>query len=287
MRKHRILNLCVVALVVGTVVIAAACGGQNGGKPTAEVPSQNQPEVGVPTDDQRQTAAPVENERTGNPQVLADIPVGSQPVGIALNPVTNRVYVANSKSASVSVIDARTDSVVATVPVDDWPWGVAVNPTTNRIYVTSSSDNVTVIDGATNAVATVPAGAGSRAVAVNPATNRVYVANTWSDSISVIDGATNNPIATISVDGSPRGVAVDPTTGLPPKTSPPPMLLVQVASGVAETCFLPTAAPSPAPVAGTPVSCGVAPHCSAAASARQAPVPLRAYRRSPGSTVRP
>jgi DNA-binding beta-propeller fold protein YncE len=109
MRKHQILNLCVVALVVGTVVIAAACGGQNGGKPTAEVPSQNQPEVGVPTDDQRQTAAPVENERTGNPQVLADIPVGSQPVGIALNPVTNRVYVANSKSASVSVIDARSD----------------------------------------------------------------------------------------------------------------------------------------------------------------------------------
>jgi hypothetical protein len=29
--------------------------------------------------------------------------------------------------------------------------------------------------------------------------------------------------------------------GLPPKTSPPSMLLVQVASGVAEPCFLPTA----------------------------------------------
>jgi len=42
--------------------------------------------------------------------------------------------------------------------------------------------------------------------------------------------------------------------GLPPKTSPPSMLLAQVASGVTEPCFLPTAAPYPAPVAGTPVT---------------------------------
>ena len=55
---------------------------------------------------------------------------------------------------------------------------MAVNPVTNKIYVANqSSDNVTVIDGATNATTTVPPGRSPCAVAVNPVTNKIYVAN--------------------------------------------------------------------------------------------------------------
>ena len=69
---------------------------------------------------------------------------------------------------------------------------MAVNPVTNKIYVANrGSDNVTVIDGATNGTTTVAAGTSPLAVAVNPVTNKIYVANQGSDNVTVIDGATN------------------------------------------------------------------------------------------------
>ncbi|MCJ7992690.1 hypothetical protein MUB15_31740 [Priestia sp. OVS21] len=40
----------------------------------------------------------------------------------------NRIYVANSSSNNVSVIDGNTNSVIATVPVGTNPRGVGVNP---------------------------------------------------------------------------------------------------------------------------------------------------------------
>ena len=98
--------------------------------------------------------------------MVATVPVGSHPMGVAVNPNTNRIYVANTWSNNVSVIDGDTNTVVATVPAGDMPRGVAVNPTTNRIYVAnfgSGSYNVSVIDGATNTVvATVPVGSEPR-----------------------------------------------------------------------------------------------------------------------------
>src|SRR3972149_2195194 len=113
------------------------------------------------------------------PAVIATVPVGFSPEGVGVNPTTDRVYVSNVLSATVSVIDGATNTVIATVPVGRLPWAVGVNPTTGRVYVANRlDDTVSVVDGATNAViATVPVGADPRAVGVNPTTNRVYVAN--------------------------------------------------------------------------------------------------------------
>jgi YVTN family beta-propeller protein len=106
---------------------------------------------------------------------------------------------------------------VATIPVGSGavtPMNVAVNPNTNRIYVVNrDSDNLTVIDGATNTViTTVAAGRRSIAIGVNPNTNRVYVANFNSDNVSVLDGATNTVIATVAVGSNPARVEVNPVT---------------------------------------------------------------------------
>ena len=81
---------------------------------------------------------------------------------MAVNPVTNKIYVANSDSNNVTVIDGATNSTT-TVPVGHRPAAVAVNPVTNKIYVANSgSNNVTVIDGATNTTTTVAAGTRSQ-----------------------------------------------------------------------------------------------------------------------------
>ena len=69
-------------------------------------------------------------------------------------------------------------TVTATLGVGSQPYAVAVNPVTNKIYVANmNSNNVTVIDGASNTTTTVSVGSGPQAVAVNPATNQIYVAN--------------------------------------------------------------------------------------------------------------
>jgi len=109
----------------------------------------------------------------------AAIPVGMGPFGVAVNPTTHRVYVANSDSNSVSVIDGATNTVVGSpIAVGTTPIGVGVNSKTNRIYVGNySSNTVSVIDGVTNTVISSSIQVGSRpfGVGINPAINRVYV----------------------------------------------------------------------------------------------------------------
>ena len=103
-------------------------------------------------------------------ELTARVPVGANPIAMAVNPVTNKIYVANYESANVTVIDGATNST-AVVSTGSRPSALAVNPETNKIYVTNSAtdtNSVTVIDGATNATSTVSVGLSPSSVVVNP-----------------------------------------------------------------------------------------------------------------------
>jgi YVTN family beta-propeller protein len=92
--------------------------------------------------------------------VVATVPVGLFPFGVAITPDGTRAYVTNYNSNTVSVIDTATNTVVATILVGTFPFGVAITPDGTRAYVTyDRSNTVSVIDTATNTVvATVPVG---------------------------------------------------------------------------------------------------------------------------------
>ncbi|GCE40146.1 collagen triple helix repeat domain protein [Rhodococcus wratislaviensis] len=149
--------------------------------------------------------------------VVGSVTVGTSPTGVAANPAGTRVYVTNSGSGNVSVIDTATNKVVATIGVGTTPNAVAVNPSGTRAYVTNSgSGNVSVIDTATNkVVATITTGTTPNAVAVNAKGTRAYVTNAGGlfspGTVSVIDTATNKVVATVKVGTTPTAVAVDPT----------------------------------------------------------------------------
>ena len=149
---------------------------------------------------------------TATNTVVGTVPVGSGPVGVAVNPAGTRVYVANTLTNNVSVVDAASNAVVATVAMGCHPYGVAANPAGTRVYVTNSDcGNVSAIDTATNTVvATVQVGSTPTGVAVNPAGTRVYVGNTDSRNVSIIDTATNTVVATVFVGTAPSSVAVTP-----------------------------------------------------------------------------
>src|SRR5438132_2784080 len=68
---------------------------------------------------------------------------------VALNPVTNKIYMADGTSNKLTVIDGATNST-SIVRVPAGAESIAVNPVTNRIYVASYDyviGKVTVIDG--------------------------------------------------------------------------------------------------------------------------------------------
>jgi YVTN family beta-propeller protein len=82
------------------------------------------------------------------------IAVGATPSAMAVNAATGQVYVANTGSGTVSVINGVTNMVTATVPVGMQPEAVAVNAVTGQVYVVNFGDTVSVIDGVTNTLHT-------------------------------------------------------------------------------------------------------------------------------------
>ncbi len=151
--------------------------------------------------------------------VTADLPAGAVPRAVAVNPVSNIIYVANAgpetTAGSITVIDGATNSTATvTDPNANTPWALAVNPVTNTIYVVNYvSDNVTVVDGATNAISTVSVGTTPVRVAVNPITNMVYVVNKGSSNVTVINGTSYSTTTVADPNASgPVAVAVNPVT---------------------------------------------------------------------------
>ncbi|ODA39529.1 YncE family protein [Desulfosporosinus sp. BG] len=120
--------------------------------------------------------------------------------GSTISSAVKRIYIANSRSNNVSIIDAESKVPIGTVKVGSRPFGVGVNPITNRVYVTNQgSDNVSVIDGFSNVViATIKVGLSPESVDVDPKTNKIYITNAISNNISVINGSTNTVIATLT-----------------------------------------------------------------------------------------
>ena len=156
------------------------------------------------------------------PAVTASIPVGVDPYGIDVNIVTNKVYVANVGSGTVSVINGLTSAVTATILSIPGAAGVAVNPVTNRVYVMSTIGAIFVINGVTDTLLgppmpVIPPGKTAFLVEVNPVLNRVFVPEWIGGVLHVLDGLTLAHIAAVPLPPfgfgpTLGGVAVHPLT---------------------------------------------------------------------------
>lgn len=122
------------------------------------------------------------------------------------------VYVTNTASDTVSVIDTITNEVTATIKVGEEPRGIAVSPDGSTVYVTNFQDaTLSIIQRATNAVTdTIPVGDGPVGVVVAPDGARVYVVNGFGNTVSVIDAASKTLVATIPVREEPLEIALTP-----------------------------------------------------------------------------
>jgi YVTN family beta-propeller protein len=146
----------------------------------------------------------------------ATIPVGIRPGGITYDPSSDRIYVANIWSSTVSVISGSTNSVIDNILVGRYPlWPVYV-PSNNQIYVTNAGSNDTyVINAVTNRlVKSIAVGTNPFGIAYNPTNNSVYVTNLAKNAVSVIDAATDVVVSNIPL-GNFSGVINIPDSNSP------------------------------------------------------------------------
>jgi YVTN family beta-propeller protein len=143
--------------------------------------------------------------------VIATIPVGITPLGVAAG--NGNVYVTNFGSNTVSVISATTNTVTATIPVGDYPNGVTFDSAKGNVYVTNfARNNVAVINGTTNTVtATIPVGANP--YGITNGNGNVYVANYASNYVSIINDTTNSVSGTMNGLSNPTWLAFDSSNG--------------------------------------------------------------------------
>jgi YVTN family beta-propeller protein len=142
------------------------------------------------------------------------IPSGSFPIGIDINPITNKLYVANQFSNTISVIDIEKSIVEKNIDVGNSPYDVDVNPFSNRIYSSNrDSNSISVIDGFTNNELTaIPVGKSPLGIGINLATSWIYVANFNSGTITVIDAIDNHIIKSLKFATLPYDIVINPHT---------------------------------------------------------------------------
>ena len=148
------------------------------------------------------------------------VAVGNNPVGIAVTPNGQHLYVTSWGSlSSLLVISTFNHSIIKNISVSPTSWALAITPNGQYVYVCDRVDNTTlVISTATNSVvATIPVGKKPLSVAITPNGEYLYVTNqggygsaTPGTTVSVISTATNSVVATIPVGSSPSGVAITP-----------------------------------------------------------------------------
>ena len=131
--------------------------------------------------------------------------------GLAVNPVTSRIYLSDADNQLLLVMDGKSNSIIAQIPVGTQPSGVAVNPKTNRIYVGGGGfpGFIIVYDGATNSeLARLQDSNSVETVATNFRLNRAYASLT-SNVLDVIDGNTNQVVDTPATGSFPQGIDVN------------------------------------------------------------------------------
>ncbi len=143
-------------------------------------------------------------------RVVATVPVGRSPAGVAACGGNGRVYVSNPDSRSISVIDMASRQVVQTWPAGSGPVGLAATPDCSQLVVADWFNNrLLVYDTRTGsaprslAVGRAPAGVAAAGVGL------AFVAERDDDSVAVIDTHTLRVRARVKVGSHPFALLLD------------------------------------------------------------------------------
>ncbi|WUF49811.1 phospholipase [Streptomyces sp. NBC_00483] len=147
--------------------------------------------------------------------LIAAVKGFTNPYGITA--AAGKVYVANSGTNTVAVVDRSTNKITKKITVGVYPHGLAASPDGTRVYVADTgpdtgsggSRDISVIDVATDTVtATYQAGEAPYTVAVSPDGSRLYVP--CSNGLYVLDAADGHRLTVLRELSRARGATLSP-----------------------------------------------------------------------------
>jgi len=147
---------------------------------------------------------------------IATIPVYRRPGELEVTPDGGRLFVLHQTNLGdrcpVAVIDLATNELITTVLLPGHGCKDILFTLDGRFaYVANTNfGEVNVIDTTSYHVFSIITPGTPRRLCISPAGDRVYVTNNGNDSVSAIDTATHQVIATIPVGQKPMGIAITP-----------------------------------------------------------------------------
>lgn len=141
-----------------------------------------------------------------------------QPGGIAVNPNTNRIYIAGGTSpTSLDVVDANISPLPPSTPGVPDPYTGIISTPPGQLQLLASIPGLP--DQSTDFLITGSFTPLPRPIAVNTLTNTIFVLNSASSTISVFDGNTNTLTGTISIPVPAGAVLALPVPPVDPVTN--------------------------------------------------------------------
>ncbi len=147
--------------------------------------------------------------------VVANVPVGDAPWGIALDTATGQLLVANANDNTLGFVTVSSnvadDVMTSTTLVGFSPAGVTYDPNTDQIFVVDDGNNyVTVVSGSTqDVVASIPVGPGPISSVYDPASNAIIVTDDGANFVTVISDSSDSVLASLPVGTTPYGATYD------------------------------------------------------------------------------
>src|SRR5690606_4680442 len=104
---------------------------------------------------------------------------GESPINASLDAETNRLFVTNQGSGTLTVFDTETGEIVKTIPTGEGALGVRFDPVSNVVFVANRrAGTVSVVDAESlEVVANLATGTHPNTIAVDPRSGVAYVSN--------------------------------------------------------------------------------------------------------------
>jgi len=143
---------------------------------------------------------------------------GLGPSAVVYDSGKGKLFVANTISNTLSVLNVTSGAIVGSVAVGPEPASLAYDPSEGTIYVANGSyqsvstgqSSILAVNDTTYQGVAIPTGAEPNAVAYDPRNEEVFVANSGVNTVSVINATNDSLTATVAVPSSAWGIAYDP-----------------------------------------------------------------------------
>lgn len=153
--------------------------------------------------------------------LLRTIPM-AHPVAMALDALLHRLFVLDSSTGGMRVLDTRTGAMLHTIHVGGLPFAIAVDERANHVFVVNfAAARVSMLDAATGRLLRTTSlgptwprsGDAATSIAVDGRAGRVYVSTLQSSSIYMLNSRSGALLRVFPVGPNPLAMAVDAAAG--------------------------------------------------------------------------